>query len=250
MGFWAMLTGKEPNIFDILRNYKNAGQYGEYATEFVLNHNYLDGYFRTVRNAYVPYKGRTAEMDVLMIHEKGIYVFESKNYSGWIFGSADQLKWTQCLRNREKHSFYNPLKQNVTHCAALAHFLNISPEFVYSYIVFSQRCELKKVPNNTIHFTIVQRQYLLRALRRDLLGKALLFTHQQVDDLTNKLQDTVYVTMEQKQKHVSEIKLRNTGTVCPFCGAQLVVRKGKYGAFYGCSTYPKCKYTRKIQRGQ
>ena len=45
-----------------------------------------------------------------MIHEKGIFVFESKNYSGWIFGSADQLNWTQSLQNGEKHHFYNPIR--------------------------------------------------------------------------------------------------------------------------------------------
>lgn len=31
--------------------------------------------------------GSTIELDIVMIHETGIYVFESKNYSGWIFGS-------------------------------------------------------------------------------------------------------------------------------------------------------------------
>ena len=67
--------------------------------------NNLDGYAKTVHNVYVPHKGRTSELDVLMVHEKGIFVFESKNYSGWIFGAADQQKWTQCLPNGEKKSF-------------------------------------------------------------------------------------------------------------------------------------------------
>lgn len=30
---------------------------------------------------------------------------------------------------------------------------------------------------------------------------------------------------------------------CPQCGAPLVRRKSKYGPFYGCLTYPKCKKT-------
>lgn len=33
---------------------------------------------------------------------------------------------------------------------------------------------------------------------------------------------------------------------CPQCDGNLVERKGKYGKFYGCSNYPKCKFTRKI----
>lgn len=31
---------------------------------------------------------------------------------------------------------------------------------------------------------------------------------------------------------------------CPECGALMHLRDGKYGAFYGCSTWPKCKATR------
>ena len=33
-------------------------------------------------------------------------------------------------------------------------------------------------------------------------------------------------------------------TVCKWCGGKLVLRKGKNGEFYGCSNYPKCRYTK------
>lgn len=39
----------------------------------------------------------TYEIDLIMISETGIYVFESKNYSGWIFGDEKQRYWTQIL---------------------------------------------------------------------------------------------------------------------------------------------------------
>lgn len=35
-------------------------------------------------------------------------------------------------------------------------------------------------------------------------------------------------------------------TICPECGGKLKTKSGKYGMFYGCSNYPKCKYTRRI----
>lgn len=35
---------------------------------------------------------------------------------------------------------------------------------------------------------------------------------------------------------------------CPECGDELVVRHGKFGAFFGCSSYPDCRYTRKAGR--
>lgn len=33
--------------------------------------------------------------------------------------------------------------------------------------------------------------------------------------------------------------------LCPECGSALILRKGKYGAFYGCSSFPSCRFTRK-----
>lgn len=31
---------------------------------------------------------------------------------------------------------------------------------------------------------------------------------------------------------------------CEFCGSDVVVRQGRYGAFYACSRYPECKFTK------
>ena len=50
---------------------------------------------KVLRNVYIPKdNNETSEIDVLFITQKGIFVIESKNYSGWIFGSEKQYKWT------------------------------------------------------------------------------------------------------------------------------------------------------------
>ena len=33
---------------------------------------------------------------------------------------------------------------------------------------------------------------------------------------------------------------------CPLCGAPLAKRRGRFGAFYGCTGYPQCRYTENI----
>ena len=33
---------------------------------------------------------------------------------------------------------------------------------------------------------------------------------------------------------------------CPRCGADTILREGKFGKFYGCSTFPKCKGSRDL----
>lgn len=34
--------------------------------------------------------------------------------------------------------------------------------------------------------------------------------------------------------------------LCPRCGAPLAQRRGRFGAFYGCTAYPACRYTENI----
>lgn len=110
MGLFEILKGEQPGLIKSLLHYKNVGQYGEYLTEYALLSRSMEGYYVVLKNLYLPMKGKTTEIDLLMIHEKGIFVFESKNYSGWIFGSEDQLKWTQCFKSGQREHFYNPYK--------------------------------------------------------------------------------------------------------------------------------------------
>lgn len=39
-----------------------------------------------------------------------------------------------------------------------------------------------------------------------------------------------------------------TGEMCPDCGKELVRRKGRFGEFIACSTYPTCKYTQNLKK--
>jgi ssDNA-binding Zn-finger/Zn-ribbon topoisomerase 1 len=47
-------------------------------------------------------------------------------------------------------------------------------------------------------------------------------------------------------QHVEEAQKVASGNVCPWCGSELVRRNGKYGPFMGCSSYPKCRFTRNL----
>ncbi|WP_418971929.1 NERD domain-containing protein [Allofournierella sp.] len=242
MGVWEILKGEQPGIFKTLMNYENAGQFGEFSTEFALTNDNLDGELVVLKNIYIPIQGKTTEIDVVMIHEKGIFVFESKNYSGWIFGNTEQLNWTQCLQNGEKNKFYNPIRQNRTHIKALAEYLGMPISEFVSYIVFSERCTLKKVPEDSCNVVIVRRPNMLKKLRATLKATPIKYTHDAIQSIVNKLYPLTNKNPEEKQQHVENLK-----TKCPFCGNELVLRKGKYGQFWGCSTYPKCRFTRPIK---
>lgn len=242
MGLWEIIKGEQPGIIKSILNYENLGQFGEFSTEFALTNDNLDGELVVLKNVYVPYRDKTSEIDLLMIHEKGIFVFESKNYSGWIFGNASQLNWTQSLQNGEKHHFYNPIRQNQTHIKALSEYLNMPISSFTSYIVFSERCSLKSVPEDTDQVIIVRRPDMLQKLRAQLRSSVNLYSPEDMLQLVQKLQPLTNKCEAEKQQHIDDIKEK-----CPFCGSELVLRRGKYGQFWGCSTYPKCKFTRPIK---
>ena len=239
MGLWEIIKGEQPGIIKTLLNYENAGQFGEFATEYALTNKNLDGELVVLKNIYVPTQGKTTEIDLLLIHEKCIFVFESKNYSGWIFGSADQLNWTQSLQNGDKNKFYNPIRQNRTHIKALAAFLEKPVSEFVSYIVFSERCTLKKVPADTSDVIIVRRPDMLKKLKATLKTTPTKYTFNDIQDIAKKLQPLTNKDDAEKQQHIINIQNK-----CPFCGGELTLRNGKYGRFWGCSNYPKCKFTR------
>ena len=239
MGLWEIIKGEQPGIITTLMNYENTGQFGEFATEFALTNDNLDGELVVLKNLYVPLQGKTTEIDLLMIHEKGIFVFESKNYSGWIFGSSDQLNWTQSLQNGEKNKFYNPIRQNRTHIKALSEYLGKPMSEFTSYVIFSERCTLKKVPEDTDNIIIVRRPNMLKKLRATLKTAQSKYDHDEIQSMANRLISLTNKDALEKQQHIENIK-----TKCPFCGSELILRKGKYGQFWGCSAYPKCKFTR------
>lgn len=67
------------------------------------------------------------------------------------------------------------------------------------------------------------------------------------DDLQSFLKDQVEFlrTLIQKAGQ-GVVKTSAEGKRCPQCGSAMIKRAGKYGEFYGCTSYPKCKHTEQI----
>lgn len=98
---------------------------------------------------YIPNEHGHTQIDLVIPTNVGIFVFEVKDYSGWIFGNANSTKWTQILAyGEERHQFYNPIMQNDGHITALR---NTSEQLqnipIYSVIVFYGSSTLKNISN-------------------------------------------------------------------------------------------------------
>ncbi len=125
----------------------NKGLYGEYKI-FVMLRTFENYGARFLFNCYLPREhNETTEIDVILLTMNGIFVFESKNYNGWIYGSEYQDLWTQTLvagKRINKTQFYNPIKQNKTHISYLKKIIGESFP-IYSVVVFSNECTLKSI---------------------------------------------------------------------------------------------------------
>lgn len=80
--------------------------------------------------------GRYSQIDHLALTPHGILVLESKNLGGLLFGAPDRPYWTQVI-GPQRHAFYNPLRQNATHLAAVRRFAGAVP--VRGLVVFMDR---------------------------------------------------------------------------------------------------------------
>lgn len=234
-----------PGHAEALSPEEDKGRRGEDLIAEIL-YDTVPGEFEVFRNVYIPSGGATSEADLVMVHERGIFVLESKNYGGWIFGSMGGLNWIQRFPNGRKRSFYNPVRQNRNHIKALSQYLNLPGRQFYSYIVFSDRCALRNVPEGS-PFTVVTRTGdLADALRHTLSHAPGTYTHAQIRRIAERLLPLTDVDPEVKARHIEDIRAAWESDTCPFCGGKLVMRRGKYGDFWGCSSYPRCKFKRNV----
>ena len=92
----------------------------------------LDGKtYKRFHNLVVSTKNGTTQIDHVFLSRFGIFVVETKNYNGWIFGSESQKSWTQVL-HKKKSTFQNPLHQNYRHTKALSEHLKIEHSKIHS----------------------------------------------------------------------------------------------------------------------
>lgn len=218
------------------------GWVGEKATQLGL-WLLLDGntYIR-FHNVIVPSQNGSTQIDHVLISRFGIFVVETKNFSGLIYGSEKDKYWTQVLPGK-KSKFQNPLNQNYKHKKALSEQLGIEHDKIHSVIYFVGDAEIRiKMPPNV--FTSPPR--LARYIEQ---FNEVVFSDTELAHFERVLIE-MKGTLVSSIDHVLQQKIRySSNATCPKCGGDLVNRETrrvpKAGTrFLGCSNYPKCRYTR------
>ena len=190
---------------------------------------------------------RTSQIDHIVVSIYGIFVIETKNYKGWIFGQENAEFWKQVIYKKH-YRFRNPVKQNFSHIYTLKE--NLSAFKIIKYfpiIVFLGEAELRAIDSSV---PVIYRHQLNTVIKR--LSNTQYLSKEDVYTIVNIIKDKNLKTKENKTKHITEIKntvlenqLKQENLICPKCNSELKLREGRYGKFYGCSNYPKCRFTMK-----
>ncbi|CZQ96762.1 Hypothetical protein Tpal_2048 [Trichococcus palustris] len=183
------------------------GRNGEYLT-----YSYLERFgeeHKLLTNVYLPKEdGTTTEIDLIMITATGIYVFESKNYSGWIFGDENTKFWTQSLKGGKKYRFYNPIWQNKKHISALRKHLKLGNDVFRSYIIFSERCELKKMFVHSPEVKVMNRNVLFREVEDDMTYLPDRLSVLEINQIYSELSRYALADAATKQAHIDAMTWR------------------------------------------
>ena len=208
--------------------------------------------YRRYHNVTLPTVGGTTQLDHVFVSVFGVFVVETKNMAGWIFGSERNREWTQVFPGGQKYKFQNPLRQNYRHVRAMEDMLagiGLPEAAVKSVVIFVGDAELKrKVPENVTVGGLGGARYI-RSFRTRILSEG------QVAEICVAIETgRMKPSWGTNRQHVRNLRQRRDGStprLCPRCGRTMVLRTAKRGPtpgdqFWGCEGFPTCRMVEKL----
>jgi len=200
--------------------------------------------YHLIKDVTLPTEDGTTQIDHVIVSKFGIFVIETKNMKGWIFGNEHQKQWTQQIF-KHKSKFQNPLHQNYKHVKTLEACLNAKNDSIFSVIIFIGDSTFKtKMPDN-VRFARGGIEFIKSKIDIVFNTEEVASVIEQIE--SGRLERSSKIN-RQHVNHVREIiEEKSEPKPCSKCGAEMVLRKAKKGKnlerqFWGCSTFPKCRY--------
>ena len=224
------------------------GNRGEYTVNSGLS-SYLDEKtYRVIADVTLPSGDGTTQIDHLVVSRYGIFVIETKDKTGWIFGHPDHARWTQVIY-RDRYRFQNPIRQNYKHVKTVQELLCLSRIQVLNVVVFIGDCRFKTPMPPAVVKGVSGLVGFIRSKRAIVIDDA------ELPRLVAEIQAArLERGYETDRAHVRNVRRQmaerrqNTGA-CPLCGGVMVGRTNKSTGerFLGCTRYPECKGTRRVE---
>ena len=221
--------------------------------------------YHRIKNVTLPTEDGTTQIDHIVVSRYGIFVTETKNMSGAIYGGEHQPRWTQAFGPKNKFKFQNPLHQNYKHTRTLAGILGVPDNVIKPIVMFIGDAKLKtkdELPPNVLDsgYTSYIRSHQDVVLDDAEVQRVLAMIEE------NRLTPS-FKTDREHVRHVKEIVAGKQAKpssptrprpgddtdpaaikppTCPKCGRTMVLRTATRGknagnSFWGCPGYPKCR---------
>ena len=185
-----------------LRSPSFIGSVGEARVNSSLRSNLNEHEYQVLTDLTLPTKSGTTQIDHVVLSRNGIFVIETKNMSGWIFGDADQARWTQVLYG-SKYQHQNPLRQNYKHTKVVQNLLGIESKQLYNVVVFVGTAEPKThMPANVLWDTRELSDYIRSKQNGHFSDSQLQIFRERLDSAA------LDSSRETKRAHIKHLKKR------------------------------------------
>lgn len=159
------------------------------------------------RDIMIPGKRQTSQIDNGLITPYGIFVVETKNYTGKVMGSNNGLMWRHIFGKGRQKEFLNPVMQNKGHVEALRMLLKEYPGVpIYSIVAFSDQCEV--TPKGL--YDVVNFSALEAAIQYRVNGKTIL-SDEQIKDIKSRISKANIRGRRDREEHITRASLAARG---------------------------------------
>lgn len=159
--------------------------------------------YEILNDVYLPSReGETTQIDHIVVSPYGIFVVETKNWTGWIFGDAESAKWTQSVY-RKKSSFQNPIRQNYKHICELGRNLGIGADYFIGVVAITGDCTFKtEMPDGVVYSR--QASKYIRSFKQEIIKPG------QVSEIAQAILEwQASIPESVKAAHVSNLRRRH-----------------------------------------
>lgn len=158
--------------------------------------------YHLIKNVTLPTENGTTQIDHIIVSRYGVFVVETKNMKGWIFGNEKQRTWTQKIF-KHTNKFQNPLFQNYKHTQTLKELLSLTDREVFSLIVFIGDSTFKTdMPPNVTEGGGYLRY--IKSKTREVLS------HAEVHEITKKIEGgRLKPSIQTNRDHVNHLKKKS-----------------------------------------
>lgn len=155
-------------------------------------------------NLYITFNnGSTTEIDVLFVTFKGVYLIESKNYSGKVVcNNIEDTNWQVVYGNGKSYRLYNPLLQNKTHINGLKHAIGLSDNSIIPLVVFGRNADIESIRHNGI----IKVDELVNFIINDYKTRDTIFTQSDIEYLLNSMKSLQNANMFKRYSHIRQVK--------------------------------------------